>query len=77
MLRWLNKILVWLLTILVRFYQLVISPNLGPSKCRYTPTCSAYAIDALRKYGVLKGLQLTVKRVASCRPGGGHGYDPV
>lgn len=61
---------------LVRLYQVVISPWLGP-KCRYTPTCSNYAIEALKKYGVFKGLWLTVKRVSRCHPWGGSGYDPV
>jgi putative membrane protein insertion efficiency factor len=61
---------------LIRLYQLIISPWLGAS-CRYTPTCSQYGIEAFRKYGPLKGLWLTVKRVASCNPWGGHGHDPV
>ena len=60
---------------LVRAYQLVLSPHL-PSSCRYTPTCSAYAIQALRRYGAVKGLILSVHRVARCHPWGGHGYDP-
>ena len=53
-----------------------ISP-LKPSCCRYTPTCSEYAIQALRKYGPFKGLWLAVKRILSCHPWGGSGYDPV
>ena len=61
---------------LVRFYQLCISP-LTPSACRYTPTCSQYALEALRKYGPVKGLWLAVKRIARCHPWGGSGYDPV
>lgn len=61
---------------LIRLYQLIISPWLGAS-CRYTPTCSQYGIEAFKKYGPLKGLWLTVKRVASCNPWGGHGHDPV
>ena len=61
---------------LIRVYQLVISPLIG-SKCRYTPTCSHYGIEALKKYGLLKGAWLTVKRIARCHPWGGHGYDPV
>jgi len=55
---------------------MVISPYLPPS-CRYTPTCSAYGIEALKKYGPFKGSWLTIKRIASCHPWGGHGYDPV
>jgi putative membrane protein insertion efficiency factor len=61
---------------LIRLYQLVISPWLGP-KCRYTPTCSQYGIEALKKHGLLKGGWLTIKRIARCHPWGGHGYDPV
>ena len=61
---------------LVRFYQLCISP-LTPPSCRFTPTCSQYALEALRKYGPLKGSWLTLKRLARCHPWGGDGYDPV
>lgn len=61
---------------IIRFYQMAISPYLPPS-CRYTPTCSAYGIEALKKYGPFKGGWLTIKRIASCHPWGGHGYDPV
>jgi len=49
---------------------------MGPS-CRYTPTCSQYGIEAIKKYGPLKGGWLTVKRIARCNPWGGHGHDPV
>lgn len=72
----LKQILILPFIILIRFYQWVISPALGP-KCRFTPTCSQYAADALKKHGVVKGLVLSIKRVSKCRPGGGHGYDPV
>lgn len=61
---------------LVRFYQLCISP-LTPPACRFTPTCSQYALEALRKYGPLKGGWLTLRRLARCHPWGGSGYDPV
>ena len=64
------------LIILIKLYQWVISPWLGKS-CRYTPTCSHYGVEALKKYGPFKGLWLTLKRVARCHPWGGHGYDPV
>lgn len=60
----------------IRFYQKAISPMLG-ANCRYTPTCSQYAVEALKKYGVLKGGWLAIKRICSCHPWGGHGYDPV
>lgn len=61
---------------LIRIYQLVLSPFLGRS-CRYQPTCSAYAIEAIRIWGPFKGFWLTVKRVSTCHPWGGDGYDPV
>lgn len=64
-----------LLIALVRGYQLMISPHF-PSSCRYTPTCSAYAIQALQKYGALKGFVLAAHRIGRCHPWGGHGYDP-
>ena len=70
--RFLTKLLVWP----IRFYQVAISPHF-PAACRYTPTCSQYAIEALRKYGPLKGLWLAARRILRCHPWGGHGYDPV
>ena len=64
------------LILLVRFYQKFISPY-KPSCCRFTPTCSQYALEALRKYGPLKGSWLAFKRIIRCHPCGGSGYDPV
>ncbi|MDQ1088210.1 MULTISPECIES: membrane protein insertion efficiency factor YidD [unclassified Siphonobacter] len=64
------------LIILVRIYQGALSPYLGNS-CRYTPTCSQYAIQAIEKYGPWKGGWLAIRRIASCHPWGGHGHDPV
>ena len=61
---------------LIWFYQKAISPWL-PSACRYTPTCSQYAKEALIKYGIFKGSWLAAKRILSCNPWGGHGHDPV
>lgn len=61
---------------LVKFYQNFISP-FTPASCRYTPTCSQYSLEALRKHGPLKGGWLSIKRIASCNPWGGSGYDPV
>ena len=61
---------------LIRFYQKCISP-LTPPACRYTPTCSQYAIEAIRKYGIIKGGWLATKRILRCHPWGGSGYDPV
>jgi putative membrane protein insertion efficiency factor len=60
---------------LVRLYQLTLSPLLPPS-CRYTPTCSQYAVLALREYGAVRGTILAAWRVLRCHPWGGHGYDP-
>lgn len=71
-----KRVIAFPLIILVRFYQLCISP-LKPPSCRFTPTCSQYAIEALRKHGPLKGLYLTVRRLLRCHPWGGSGYDPV
>ncbi|MBP9881867.1 MAG: membrane protein insertion efficiency factor YidD [Chitinophagales bacterium] len=71
-----RKLLSNLLIALVLFYQQVISPWLMPS-CRYTPTCSEYAIQAIRKYGPAKGAWLGIKRILRCNPWGGHGHDPV
>jgi putative membrane protein insertion efficiency factor len=62
---------------LIRVYQWTLSPLLGANKCRYTPTCSHYGIEALKKYGLFKGGWLTLKRIGRCHPWGGHGYDPV
>lgn len=61
---------------LIRFYQYAVSP-LIPPRCRYTPTCSQYALEAVKKYGALKGGWLVVKRIARCHPFGGSGHDPV
>lgn len=61
---------------LIRFYQLAISPWLGPS-CRYTPTCSSYALEAFTKYGIFKGGWLALRRISRCHPWGSSGFDPV
>ncbi len=65
-----------LLILLVRFYQICISPML-PNSCRFTPTCSQYAIEAIKKHGALRGTWLSIKRIMRCHPWGGSGYDPV
>ncbi|MCO5235796.1 MAG: membrane protein insertion efficiency factor YidD [Chitinophagaceae bacterium] len=62
--------------VLIKFYQWVVSPVLGP-KCRFTPTCSQYALEAIKKYGIFKGGWLALKRISRCHPWGGHGHDPV
>lgn len=64
-----------LLIAFVRVYQGVVSPWLG-AQCRYTPTCSAYAVQALARYGAVRGTVLAVWRILRCNPFGGHGYDP-
>jgi putative membrane protein insertion efficiency factor len=72
----LKKIVAFPFIGLIKIYQLIISPWMGPS-CRYTPTCSQYAIEAIKKYGILKGGWLAAKRILRCNPWGGHGHDPV
>ena len=66
----------WVLILPIRFYQKCISP-LTPPTCRFTPTCSTYAIQAIRKHGPFKGLALAVWRILRCNPWGGSGSDPV
>lgn len=60
----------------IHIYRLVISPLIGRN-CRFAPTCSEYALEALEKHGAFRGGWLTIRRVLRCRPGGGEGYDPV
>lgn len=72
----LSRLVTKVLSLPIYFYRYCISP-LFPASCRFTPTCSQYALEALRKHGPLKGLWLTVKRIARCNPWGGCGYDPV
>ncbi len=76
MMYYLKRLLSFIFLGLIKFYQHSISP-LKPPTCRYTPTCSHYAVEAIQKYGPLKGLWLAVKRLLRCHPWGGHGYDPV
>ena len=71
-----SRLLVAILVAPIRFYQRFISP-LTPPSCRFTPTCSQYALEALRKHGPLRGLYLAVRRILRCHPWGGSGYDPV
>jgi putative membrane protein insertion efficiency factor len=61
---------------IIKLYQILLSPLLGAS-CRYTPTCSQYGIEAIKKHGPFKGGWLTLKRIGRCNPWGGHGHDPV
>jgi putative membrane protein insertion efficiency factor len=71
-----SKIFSMLLISVVRLYQLIMSPLIGKS-CRHIPTCSAYCIEAIKRFGPLKGGWLTVKRVSKCNPWSTSGYDPV
>lgn len=65
-----------ILILLIRFYQGAISPHVPPV-CRFTPTCSQYAVEAIAKHGALKGTWLALRRILRCHPWGGSGYDPV
>ncbi|GAA0741676.1 MULTISPECIES: membrane protein insertion efficiency factor YidD [Flavobacteriaceae] len=71
-----KKIIIAPFLFLIKVYQTLISPFL-PSTCRYQPTCSYYTKDALLKHGLLKGGKLAIKRIFSCHPWGGSGFDPV
>ncbi len=72
----LKKISVFPFLFLIKIYQYFISPLLGPS-CRFTPTCSQYTKEALKRYGLIKGLSLSLKRLSNCHPWGKNGHDPV
>ncbi|MDD7412115.1 MAG: membrane protein insertion efficiency factor YidD [Eubacteriales bacterium] len=71
-----RRFLQWLLLGLIRFYQRAISPYFPPC-CRYTPTCSQYALEAVKKYGPFKGGYLALRRILRCNPFHPGGYDPV
>ena len=71
-----RKIVIFPLVFLVRFYQAAISPYL-PKTCRYQPTCSHYTVEALQIHGLFKGGWMAIKRIFSCHPWGGSGFDPV
>lgn len=71
-----SALTVRILIVPIWFYQMAISPLMPPS-CRFTPTCSEYARQALIKHGPVKGLYLAVRRILRCHPWGGSGYDPV
>jgi len=72
----LKKLIQFPFIALIRIYQLVISP-ITPASCRYEPTCSHYSIEAIKEWGILRGGWLAIKRISSCHPWGGSGYDPV
>jgi len=66
----------YIVTWIIIAYRHLVSPYCSPS-CRYQPTCSQYALDALRKYGFFKGCWMAMRRIARCHPWGGKGYDPI
>ena len=70
------KFLNFIFIVPIKLYQILLSPLLGQS-CRYHPTCSQYAVEAIEKYGPIKGMWLGIKRIARCHPWGGSGHDPV
>ena len=70
------KIFNYLLIVPIKLYQILLSPLIGPS-CRFTPTCSNYAIEAINKHGPFKGFWLAIKRISKCHPWGDSGHDPV
>ena len=72
----LRKLLTYFLLLPIYFYKGAISP-LTPPSCRFTPSCSTYAVEALRRHGPFKGLCLAIRRILRCHPWGGRGYDPV
>ena len=71
-----KKVLIAPFIWLIKLYKIILSPYIGNS-CRFTPTCSTYAIEALEKHGLFKGLYLATWRILRCNPWGGSGYDPV
>jgi putative membrane protein insertion efficiency factor len=76
LLRQAKKIGIFLTLIPIYFYKYFISP-LTPASCRFLPTCSDYALQAIKKYGPFKGGYLAIRRILRCHPWGGHGFDPV
>ena len=73
---YIHRFLKFLLIFPIRVYQKLLSPLLGQN-CRYTPTCSHYSVEAIQEWGIFKGTWMAVKRIVSCNPWGGFGYDPV
>ena len=74
--RYQNNFLITLSIFIIKAYQFFLSPILK-ANCRYLPTCSEYSINALKEYGLGKGVYYSLKRILKCHPFGGHGYDPV
>ena len=74
--KYLNNYSIFPLIIIIKVYQLLISPILK-TNCRYLPTCSEYSIKAFKEFGLVKGFYFSLKRILKCHPFGDHGYDPV
>ncbi|MGF1475673.1 MAG: membrane protein insertion efficiency factor YidD [Geminicoccaceae bacterium] len=74
--RGLDRLAAWPLILLVQFYRYVVSPYLG-TRCRFSPSCSAYSVEALGRHGIILGSWLTFRRLLRCHPWGGQGFDPV
>ncbi len=74
--RLINRLLSFLLLMPIYFYKKVISP-LTPPSCRFSPSCSTYAVEAIKKHGAFKGFYLALRRIFRCHPWGGSGHDPV
>jgi uncharacterized protein len=74
--KWIKDVVGAFFLLLIKMYQYLLSPLLGAS-CRFTPTCSEYGVQAIKKHGPFYGGWLTLKRIARCNPWGGHGHDPV
>ncbi|OYU84663.1 MAG: membrane protein insertion efficiency factor YidD [Flavobacterium sp. BFFFF2] len=74
--KWFKQIVIFPFIVLIRTYQICISPFL-PANCRFYPTCSQYSLEAIKKFGPVKGTWLGFRRIVRCHPWGGNGYDPV
>ena len=74
--KFINQLFIVAFISIIRLYQILISPLMG-SNCRFLPTCSEFAIDAIRTYGLIKGVLISFKRISSCHPYGKQGYDPI
>ena len=71
-----NKIFIYPLISIIKIYQFIFSPLIG-NNCRYLPTCSEYAVESLKLHGLLQGSFFAIKRILTCHPFGGHGFDPI
>lgn len=72
----LKKAVRWIAAVPIHIYRYTLSPLIGP-RCRYAPSCSEYAVEAIQRHGVIKGIWLGFRRICRCHPLGGSGYDPV